>query len=59
MFPNNHVIDRLIQDRQQEIQSEVRGRDFDAAFPAPEARARLGQLIVLLVAAGWVISILV
>ena len=59
MFPNHHIIGRLVQEHQEEIRREIQGQRYDSGLPTPEARGRLVKLLGLLVAVGWLISILV
>jgi hypothetical protein len=60
MFPNSPVtIDRLVRARQEEIARWIHRRPSDPPFRPPWARPRLGRLIGLLVAAGWLISSLI
>jgi hypothetical protein len=60
MFPNNPaIIDRLARSRQEEIKREIHGQRYDPTLRNPGARPRLGRLIGLLVAAGWMISFLI
>jgi hypothetical protein len=59
MFPNSPVtIDQLARARQEEIRREIRGQRYAPPLRAPGERARLGGIISLLVAAGWLISVL-
>jgi hypothetical protein len=60
MFPNSPVtIGRLVRARQEEIARGIRRQPSAPAFRGPWARPRLGRLIGLLVAAGWLISNLI